>query len=71
MGLSRESINAISDRLIPLIAHDRVGFGFAIGTHFAEVYLNPVHLARAFLGAGLFLVSVLLERAGWMRRAAA
>lgn len=106
MGLSREAINAISDRLIPLIAHDRAGFGgglttvgvlllmcgwhaapsrafhqailaagtagfgFAIGTHFAEGYLNPVHLAPAILGAGLFLVSVLSERAGWRRRAA-
>lgn len=106
VGLSRESINAISDRLIPLIAHDRAGFGgglatvgvllllcgwhappsrsfhhavlasgtagfgLALGTHFAEGYLNPVHLAPAFLGAALFLVSVLLERAGWRRRAA-
>lgn len=107
LGLSRESIDAISDRLIPLIAHDRAGFGgglttvgvllllcgwhaapsrsfhqavlasgtagfgFAIGTHFAEGYLNPVHLAPAFLGAGLFIASVLIERAGWRRRTAA
>ena len=27
MNLSRKSINAINDRLISLIAHDRAGFG--------------------------------------------
>jgi hypothetical protein len=32
MGLARTDLQAISARLIPLIAHDRAGFGGAIGT---------------------------------------
>lgn len=32
MGLERTDLQAISDRLIPLIAHDRAGFGGAIAT---------------------------------------
>lgn len=100
IGLSREAIAAQSERLIPLIAHDRAGFGgglttvgvlllicgwyatpsrafhhavlaaggagfgFAIGTHFAEGYLNPLHLAPAFAGALLFVVSAVMESVG-------
>jgi len=101
IGLSREAIQAIHPRLIPLIAHDRAGFGgglattgilvllsawyapparafyeaiavagiagfgCAIGTHFVEGYMNPWHLAPAFAGAGLFVVSLVCELAGW------
>jgi hypothetical protein len=32
MGLNREQLNAINPRLIPLIAHDRAGFGGATAT---------------------------------------
>ncbi len=103
MGLSREAIHAINPRLIPLIAHDRAGFGgglatigvlvlmaawfapparafhqtialagiagfgCAIGTHFVEGYMNPWHLAPAFMGAALFGVSLLSEVLGWRR----
>ena len=35
------------------------GFGCAIGVHFVEGYTNPVHLAPAFAGAGMFAVSVI------------
>lgn len=105
MGVTRESIDGINPRLVPLIAHDRAGFGgglatvgvllllcgwyappsrafhdavlvagsagfgCAIGTHFVEGYVNPVHLAPAFLGAALFAISVLCEITG--RRAPA
>ena len=100
IGLTREALDGINPRLVPLIAHDRAGFGgglatigvlllicgwyappsralhqavlvagtagfgCAIGTHFVEGYLNPVHLAPAFMGAVLFLVSILCEMAG-------
>jgi hypothetical protein len=37
------------------------GFGCAIGTHFLEGYVNPIHLAPAFAGAILFGVSVVCE----------
>ena len=43
------------------------GFGFAIGTHFVEGYVNPVHLGPAFMGAALFMVSILCEMAGARR----
>lgn len=100
MGLSRADLASMNERLIPLIAHDRAGFGgglattgvllllcgwharpsrafheavlisgcagfgCAIGTHFLEGYLNPVHLAPAFAGAALFLVSIALVAIG-------
>lgn len=100
MGVTREFIDGINLRLVPLIAHDRAGFGgglatvgvlllmcgwyappsrafhdavlvagsagfgCAIGTHFAEGYVNPVHLAPAFLGAALFAGSILCEITG-------
>jgi hypothetical protein len=100
MGLTREAIDGINRRLIPLIAHDRAGFGgglatvgvlivfcgwyappsrafhqailsagsagfgCAIGTHFIEGYLNFAHLAPAFMGAGLFMGSILCEMVG-------
>jgi hypothetical protein len=34
------------------------GFGCAIGTHYVEGYVNPLHLAPAFAGAALFGVSM-------------
>lgn len=104
MGLSRAALDQVNARLVPLIAHDRAGFGgglatiglllvmcawyappsrsfhqavlfaggsgfgCAIGTHFAEGYLNPVHLAPAFAGAALFAGSLACEVVGWRRR---
>lgn len=100
MGLTRGVLDGINPRLVPLIAHDRAGFGgglatvgvlivacgwhappsrsfhqavlvagmagfgCAIGTHFVEGYVNPVHLAPAFMGAALFAGSILCEIAG-------
>jgi len=32
MGLSRETLDSINPRLVPLIAHDRAGFGGAVAT---------------------------------------
>jgi hypothetical protein len=103
MGLTREMLDGMNRRLVPLIAHDRAGFGgglatvgvllvicgwyapprrafhqavliagsagfgCTIGTHFVEGYLNRVHLAPAFMGAGLFACSILCEMAGARR----
>jgi hypothetical protein len=103
MGVTREVLDATNPRLVPLIAHDRAGFGgglatvgvlllacgwyapprrafhhavlaagsagfgCAIGTHFVEGYVNPVHLAPAFLGAALFVCSIGAEMAGRRR----
>jgi hypothetical protein len=100
MGVTREILDATNPRLVPLIAHDRAGFGgglttvgvlllvcgwyappsrafhqavlvagsagfgCAIGTHFVEGYVNPVHLAPAFVGAALFACSIVAEVAG-------
>ncbi len=97
MGLTEAALDEVNPRLIPLIAHDRagfggglaaagivvticawwgspsrafyqalviaggVGFGCAIGVHYAEGYTNLFHLAPAFAGAGLFASSLLLE----------
>lgn len=97
MGVTRAMLDAANPRLVPLIAHDRAGFGgglatvgalllmcawfarpsrgfnhavigagvtgfgCAIGTHFVEGYVNPVHIAPAFAGAGLFLLSVICQ----------
>jgi hypothetical protein len=97
MTVTRSSLDDVNPRLVPLIAHDRagfggglattgllllvcawyarpsrsfheavacagtIGFGCAIGTHFVEGYMNPVHLAPAFAGAALFCVSILCE----------
>jgi hypothetical protein len=94
MGVTRQMLDDINPRLVPLIAHDRAGFGgglatigvlltvcavysppsrsfheaaaiagvagfgCAIGTHYVEGYVNPVHLAPAFAGAALFGVSM-------------
>lgn len=94
IGLTVPEICGVSDRLVPLIAHDRAGFGggllsigivvlaivrhapatrsfkqvmmlsgsvgfiTAIGVHFVIGYTNPVHIAPALVGAGIFL-------AGW------
>lgn len=106
MGLTRDALGDVNPRLIPLIAHDRAGFGgglattgvlltgcvwharpmrsfheavlaagtagfgCAIGTHFVEGYRNPVHLAPAFAGAALFLVSIALLIASARQRQA-
>ena len=104
IGHTRMDLDAINTRLVPLIAHDRAGFGgglattgvllclcawyappsrafhqavmasglagfgCAIGVHFVEGYTNPVHLAPAFAGAGLFGVSILCEWIGAARQ---
>jgi hypothetical protein len=100
MGLTRAELDTANTRLVPLIAHDRAGFGgglgttgvlllacawyarpsrsfhhaviaagcagfgCAVGTHFVEGYTNPFHLAPAFAGAGLFVVSAILQWRG-------
>jgi hypothetical protein len=100
MGMTRDALDAVNPRLIPLIAHDRAGFGgglattgvlilfcawyarpsrafyeamvtagaagfgCAIGTHFVEGYLNPMHLAPAVAGAALFGAAIVTEIAG-------
>jgi len=97
MGVTRQTLDAVNPHLVPLIAHDRAGFGgglatigvlltmcaayarprrsfheavaiagaagfgSAVGTHFVEGYLNPIHLAPAFAGAALFGVSIACE----------
>jgi hypothetical protein len=97
MGVTRAMLDAANPRLVPLIAHDRAGFGgglatvgalllmcawfarpsrgfnqavigagvtgfgCAIGTHFVEGYVNPVHIAPAFAGAALFVLSVICQ----------
>src|SRR5262249_40046355 len=43
------------------------GFGCAIGTHFVEGYVNPMHLAPAFAGAALFAAGALCEIGSWRR----
>ena len=94
MGVTRQMLDDVNPRLVPLIAHDRAGFGgglatigvlltvcavyarpsrsfheavaiagaagfgCALGTHFVEGYVNPIHLAPAFAGAALFGVSI-------------
>lgn len=94
MGVTRQMLDDVNPRLVPLIAHDRAGFGgglatigvlltvcavyarpsrsfheavaisglagfgCALGTHFVEGYVNPIHLAPAFAGAALFAGSL-------------
>ena len=62
MGLNRSEIQAINPRLIPLIAHDRAGFGGAVATAglltFACVWFAP---ASRSLWQALFIGGV----AGW------
>lgn len=96
IGLPAESIRSINPRLLPLIAHDRAGFGGGICTtgitvlfsvwcakpskslwqvlcfagavgfaaaifvHPAVGYLDLFHLAPALMGAGSFLVGMIL-----------
>ena len=100
MGVTRQMLDDINPRLVPLIAHDRAGFGgglatigvlltvcavysrpsrsfheavaiagvagfgCALGTHYVEGYVNPIHLAPAFAGAALFGVSIGCEIIG-------
>jgi hypothetical protein len=104
MNVTREMLDGVNPRLVPLIAHDRAGFGgglftcgllvvicawfatpsrsfhqaivlagvsgfgCAIGVHFVEGYTNPVHLAPAFAGAGMFAVSVICLMLGVNRQ---
>ena len=94
MGIAVEQLHAINPRLVPLIAHDRAGFGggvcccgvtmffcvwcgrpsrglwqallltgtagfgTAIGVHPVVGYTDFVHLAPAYLGAGLFATGI-------------
>lgn len=101
MGLDRDALHHISPLLVPVISHDRagfggglcsmgclllfiarcaemsrslveivavmglVGFGCAIGVHFAVGYVDFMHLLPAFLGFFLFLTAELLLWTGW------
>ena len=101
MGVDRSALREISPMLIPLISHDRagfggglcsmgcmllfisrcaeltrslveivavmglMGFGCAIGVHFAVGYVDFMHLLPAFLGLFIFLVAELLLWMGW------
>lgn len=103
IGLQRSVLQQISPMLIPVIAHDRagfggglcsmgvfllfvaryaeltrslveivavmggIGFGCAIGVHFAVGYLDFLHLMPAFLGLAIFLLADLLLWAGKRR----
>jgi hypothetical protein len=96
IGIDRAGLEVINQRLVPLIAHDRagfgggvastgvaafviawaapasrsfwdalliaggVGFGCAVGTHFAVGYMDLTHLGPAVLGAGVFAAGLLL-----------
>lgn len=100
IGLTREALDGLNPNLVPLIAHDRsgfggglaaagflvtlcawyarssasfrqaiwlsgaTGFGCAIGIHYIEGYTDWTHLAPAIAGAGVFMVSALLEALG-------
>ena len=68
MGVLPEQLHAVNPRLVPLIAHDRAGFGCAIGVHFAVGYTDFVHLGPAIVGAVLFAAGLLLTY-GRMHRA--
>jgi hypothetical protein len=97
LGVGVEELHALNPRLVPLIAHDRAGFGgavcccgialffcvwcgrpsrslwqmlalaglagfgTAIGVHPAVGYDDPVHLAPAVAGAGLYLAGLVLS----------
>lgn len=101
MGLDRDFLHHISPMLIPVISHDRagfggglcsmgclllfiarsaelsrnlveivgvmglVGFGCAIGVHFAVGYVDFMHLLPAFLGSLIFLFAELLLWTAW------
>lgn len=101
MGVDRNALHRISPMLIPLISHDRagfggglcsmgclllfiarcaelsrslveivavmgfVGFGCAIGVHFAVGYVDFMHLLPAFLGSLIFLAAELLLWTAW------
>ena len=60
MRLSAEKMLSISPRLAP----GTVWFGAALGVHFAIGYLDLLHLAPAYQGAGIFLLGVFF---GWAR----
>jgi hypothetical protein len=59
MGLSRDRLTEINPRLIPLIAHDRAGFGGAVATAgwltFSVVWFHELSrsLWQALLGGGI------------------
>jgi hypothetical protein len=60
MGLSASDLHAINPRLVPLIAHDRAGFGGAVCTAgvliFFSVWYSPMNrgLWQALAVAGTF-----------------
>jgi hypothetical protein len=96
LGVSVAELQALNPRLVPLIAHDRAGFGGALiasglaatlcvwcgrpsrslwqalaiagvagfgpalGVHFAIGYTDPIHLAPAVGGAGLYAAGLAL-----------
>lgn len=104
MNVAAADLNSVNSRLIPLIAHDRAGFGgalattgiavfcciwcarparslwqalaisgvagfaTAIGVHPVIGYNNLIHLAPAFLGAGIFAAGLIFSFRAMMRR---
>jgi hypothetical protein len=106
MELSAAKLHSANERLVPLIAHDRAGFGggvcccgltmffcvlfgppskslwhtlclvglfgfgSAIGVHYPIGYTNFVHLAPAYLGAGMFAAGLALTFSGMVMRGA-
>ena len=63
MGTTAEALRALNPRLVPLIAHDRAGFGSAIGIHPLVGYLSFSHLLPALVGAVAFTAGIALLRA--------
>jgi hypothetical protein len=103
LGLDRTALDLIDPRLVPLIAHDRAGFGgglattgltvfgcvwsgrpsralwetlliagvagfgAAIGVHGLIGYVDLTHVGPAIIGAGVFVVGIVLSRPSMMR----
>ncbi len=62
MGIDRQQLNAINPRLIPLIAHDRAGFGGAVAT------VGIMTLASVWFGQpsrGLWQALLIGGTVGW------
>jgi hypothetical protein len=60
LGLGVEEMHTLNPRLVLCLA-GLVGFGAAIGVHFAIGYIDLVHLAPAVLGATLYLAGLVLN----------
>jgi hypothetical protein len=61
MGTTREAVSAINLHLVPLIAHDRAGFGGALVSFGPAIgYLSVTHLGPAVLGCFVFALGLAL-----------